>query len=222
MANYDGLSIPAFGAGNHYSEDSPTTANWSIADNGVFDMAVTTATADNVLSVTHTASAALTSGYDQTIYVALNITSTTTGNNATQRHAFATDITIAGAHTSWIGGGYIYISGSGTVSSAAIYGLNIHIAECTAADYLVNLWLQRDSTSTSGLDAYILFSGHPAGQSTDALFYCQGTKPTYFLQAAASGGFIDTTTTFGTAPAATGALACQIGSTTYYIKLQAS
>lgn len=222
MANYEGLALPAFGAGYHYA-DGGTTANWSISDGGGLDMAVTTATADNVLQVTHTASAALTSGYDQSVYVALNISSTTSGNNATQRHAFATDILITGTHASWIGGGYVYIYGSSaTVSSGAIYGLNLHIAECGAADYLVNLWLQRDSTSTSGLDAYILFSGHPAGQSTAALFYVQGTKPTYFLQAAASGGFIDTTTSFGTAPAATGALKVLIGSTAHYIKLQAS
>lgn len=186
---------------------------------GMFDIvaANSAAVADNVLSLSYATSGALASGYDQGVYVALNISGTSTGGNATQRHAFATDISIAGAHTTWIGGGYIYIAGTGT--GAFIYGLNIHIGECGTADYLVNLWLQRDSTNTSSLDAYILMSGHPATQSTDTVMYMQGTAPTYFLQlpSANANGFW--TTNNPGAFTASRCIAVRAGSTTYWIPL---
>ena len=183
---YDGLSVPMYGAFNRYLEDQ--TACWSVADTGAFDitLANATTTADNAMSVTVNSSGALASGYQQGYYCALNISSTTTGGNATQFNAFATDISISGSHTSWIGGGYIYIAEgtTPTLTSAAVYGFCLDLQSFTSApDYFVNLWLQRSNTQPGALDAYILFSGQ-TGASVKTAFYFQGstTSPSYFLE----------------------------------------
>jgi hypothetical protein len=221
---FEGLGVPIYGPYYRYKEDQTETLY--VEDTGVTNMAVTTASADNVLAITHTASAAITSGYDQSIYVALNISSTSTGGNATQRHAFAADITINGTHASFIGGGYIYIAkGTATLTSAAVYGLCLDIQELGAVDYLTNLWLQRSSSSTqTGIDSFILFSDQGASGKATTLFYVQGvTFPSYLFQFASntSNGFFSTTAA-GVAPASTGSLKIYAGTTTHYIKLQAS
>ncbi len=225
MGTYEGLSVPIFG--EFYRYNASQTQTLFVEDTGVTNLSVTPGAMDNVFAITHTANYAGSSGYDQSIYVALNISGTTTGAGATQRHAFATDITINGTHASYIGGGYIYIAeGTATLTSGFVYGFNIDIQELGQCDYLVNLWLQRSgSSTTSGLDAYILFSDQGTSGKARTMFYMQGiTFPNYFLQIAAdtTNGFFDTSTSFGTSPPVTGALKIMAGTTTHYIPLHAS
>ena len=221
----EGLSVPIYGEYYRYTAAQGQTLY--VEDTGVTNLTVTPGAMDNVFAITHTANYAGTSGYDQSIYVALNISSTTSGGAATQRHAFATDITINGTHASMIGGGYIYIGeGTATLTSALVYGLCIDIQELGQTDYLMNLWLQRSSSSTNNtsVDAFILFSDQGAQGHARTLFYMQGvTFPNYFLQIAsnASNGFYNTTAV-GTAPASTGSIKLMAGTTTKYIKLQDS
>ena len=190
---------------------------------GSFDLVNTntSATADNVIDVKYTTSGSLASGYDQGVYVALNLSGTTSGGTATQRHSFATDISISGTHASWIGGGYVYISGSGTLTSGVVYGLNLDIQELGQCDYIANLFLQRSSTSTAAttVDAYILCAGQGTASSAATIMYVQGKAPTYFLQMAAdtANGFLDLS-----APASMTADRClkvRLGTTNYNIPM---
>jgi hypothetical protein len=151
-----------------------------------FDRTNTSATADNAVAVTLTTSGELASGYDQGVYVALNISGTTTGGNATQRNAFAADISIAGSHASWIGGAYYYIAGSSspTLSSAYVYGVKIDFDRTltTACDYSCNLSLSRSSSKAAGVDCFIELELNSSAAVTTSVVNMQGqTRPSYFV-----------------------------------------
>jgi hypothetical protein len=159
------------------------------------------------------------------VYVNLTISGTTSGQNATQRNAFAADISIAGTQASWIGGAYYYISGSGTLTATTVYGVSVDMQELGVCDYRCNLWLQNSaSTAATGVGAYILFSGQGTyGGIVDAMFYVQGIGfPLYFLQTAdsAAKGMLDTTARDSANSLSN--LVCKIGATTMYIPMIAA
>lgn len=204
-----------------------TTTVW---DNGAIDLSLanTTTTADNALAVTVSPSGAISSGYDQGVYVAMSISGTTTGGNAAQRNAFAADITIAGSHASWIGGAYYYIaaSASPTLTSAYVYGVKIDFdsSMTTACDYSANLSLSRSSSkAATSADCFIELELNSSAAVTTSVVNMQGTnRPTYFLtfSHADEGGFFSTKTMVLNSNAAQGALAVRIGaSAVWYVPI---
>jgi hypothetical protein len=161
-----------------------------------------------------------------------NVTAGGSKGTGAQFNAFAADIVLDGtpdsATSPYYGGGYIYISKSGTWTgtSAIVYGFCLDMQETGTVDYRANLWLQNTaSIAATSVDTYILFSGQGAeGGKTASMMYYQGIyKPTYFLHLAdstVSGMFSDSAVSGASGSSA--GLHVRVGDATMQIALYAA
>lgn len=225
MANYQGLALPAFGAGYHYAEATPTTENWYIEDDGVLNITHTALGADNAIALTITdGSTAFTSGYLQGYYVSLTTSSAasyTTGSS--QINAIAVDMFLGGTIGCEAEGMYIYIAAgsSPSMASANISGITVYIdALGTEAAYVQDLFLHyANATAPIMLGSYILMKGEGTKAPGTALGF-MGQFPTYFVRTIASQtGMVQSITCGGTQDKV---LVCNLNGSTYWIPLYAA
>jgi len=152
---------------------------------GAVDIALGTiagSAADDAFSLTVTDSSTFSSGYANMFHLVASNTGAKTGGSAvSQWNGLAADLTVG--ETANVNGGYIYIGKSGTpdLSSQAVTGWNVHLAEVGATDYLTNLWLQRETTTKGGLDAFILMSLQGSGVAKTGIYFQGIALPDTFL-----------------------------------------
>ncbi len=182
----------------------------------------------NAVEITDNDATTMASGYAHGIHVTLNKSGTTSGGaSVTQVNGVGVDYTISGGNATGFYALYAYMakSGSPTLTTSAIFGANLEVAEMGACDYLGGLWLNKYNTTLgSGIDAFILMSDQGSGVTTTC-FYVQGIAlPTYFLQAASanSNQFISTSATALNGITTSHKLAIRLGSTTCYIPVVTS
>ncbi len=219
----EGLGVPIFGEFYRYSADG--TQNLYVEDDGVwnFTHTSTNTAGENVVALTLTDSATITSGYSQGFYVNHTTSGSYTGGGA-QINSIAVDLTLGGTIACEAEGLYIYVAQTGTptLTSANINGANIYIADLgsqPAARSALQLHIA-DGNEATGQDAFIVMRLEGASGATTNMFEKAGTatNPTNFLKSnaannmVASGDFITSATSYY-------GLKCLIAGTTYYIPL---
>ena len=178
---YKGLAVPLFGNSTIQQPsagDTPLTIQ-SVADN----------TAGNILSVNHTSTSAITTGYTQCFYANMNIDGGATSGRDTQLHPFAADITIDGTMSAQVGGCYIYIaegSTGATLTSSTVFGYTVYFAATgSAPDYRAGFWAQSAEVAAykgAVMDAAFFCDNSGALGCWEAVIGVQGiTSPAYFL-----------------------------------------
>jgi len=224
----EGLSVPLYGGFTSY-QASGTTASSAylvVNDDGTHDFTWADEGADNFISVTLTDATTITSGYIQSFYTSVTTSGAySTGN--TQINAFAVDLFLGGTVGCEAEGMYIYVAGSGspTLTSANISGLNIYIADLGAAapgnKCALQLHMADDGVAT-GMDAFIVCRLEGATGATAGFVQFAGTAtlPEFFLvtNSGAGGKMLRA---YSPSDAATAALACNINGTVYNIPMVA-
>jgi len=217
----EGLSVPIYGAYYRYSADQ--TQALYVADNGASDLSFTSVGADNLFSITHSDTSTVATGYLQNFYASLTAAGTyTTGN--TQISPFATDLTLSGTISCEAQGMYIYVAGSGTLTSANISGLNVYLDDFggslgggSKSGIQIHI---ADGNTATGQNAFITMRLEGASGAATCMFEKSGTatNPTYFLRTNATDGMI-TAGNFGTDGASTYGLAVYVAGAARYIPL---
>jgi len=223
--SYNGLGVPLYGNSTMQQQaagDQPLTIQ-SVADN----------TACNLLSVNHTSTSAITTGYTQCFYSNMNIDGGATGGRNIQLHPFAADITIDGAMSAQVGGCYIYITEGATgvtyATPSTVFGYAVYFAATgSAPDYRAGFWAQSAEVAAyqgSTIDAAFFCDNSDALGCWGAVIGVQGvTSPAYFLHMDTAPGedqMISTGIRANIAAAGTW-MRVKIQSTEYWIALHAS
>jgi len=194
-----------------------------IEEDGVTNWAVSQPGADNVLALTITDSTTVTSGYLQGYYTSLTTGGAYSTAN-TQINAFAVDLLLGGTVACEAEGMYVYVakSGSPTLTSSNINGINVYIDD-----------LGSSPSVRSAIQLHIADGN--AGSTADGFIYCRieggsgavtnliekggtATNPTYFLKTNATDGMInagDVTSSGATAQS----LVCLVGGAIRHIPL---
>jgi len=141
----------------------------------------------NAWECTVTDACTTSSGYAYGIHVTANNTGAKSGGcSNTQFNPIGVDFTLTAGGSAGFYALYAYImkSGSPTLSSAAVAGVNVELTELGAIDYYAGLWVNKyNTTKATGPDAFCLFSNQGSGV-TRTCFYVQGDKPDYLIQTA--------------------------------------
>lgn len=223
MGTYEGIGLPAYGEFYRYSASG--TQNLFVEDDGVwnFTHTSTNTAGENIIALTLTDSATITSGYSQGFYVNHTTSGSYTGGGA-QINSIAVDLTLGGTIACEAEGLYIYVAQTGTptLTSANINGANIYIADLgsqPAARSALQLHIA-DGNEASGQDAFIVMRLEGASGATTNMFEKAGTatNPTNFLKTNAANNMVFAGD-FGTDGASTYGLRCLVAGTTYYIPL---
>jgi len=222
MATYDGLSVPLYGDYSQYT--SSQTAYLAVGTSGQQDFTFTSVGADNLIAVTVTDSNTVTSGYLQSFYTSFTTSgSYTTGS--TQINAFAVDLLLGGTIGCEAEGMYVYVakSGSPTVTSGNINGINVYIDDLGgSASTRSALQLHiADGNAATGADAFILCRIEGSSGAVTNLIQKAGTatNPTNFLATNATDNMLSAGDYLGGTPASAYGMKVLVGATTYYIPL---
>lgn len=191
MGTYKGLSVPMFGEYYRYSADQ--TQCEYVSDTGARDLTFTSAGADNLLSIVHTDSNTLATGYLQNFYGSLTGAGTyTTGNS--QLSVFAADLILTGTVSCEAQGMYVYVNGSGTLTSGNVTGINVYIDDLggTVSSKTCMTLHFADGNAAAGQNAFICMRLEGGSGACNAMFQKAGTatNPTYFLTTNATNGMI--------------------------------
>jgi len=178
--------------------------------------------ADNLFSITVTDASTVTSGYLQSFYTSFT-TSGSYSTGSTQINAYAVDLLLGGTVACEAEGMYIYVgpSGTPTLTSANINGLNIYMDELGAAPSVLScLQLHKGNTTQgSSVDSFIymrLEGLAPAGSMIEK--GGTATNPEYFLISNAADGMI---VAYSASDAASKALRVKLAGTVYNIPMVA-
>ncbi len=221
MGTMEGLSTPLFGAFKHY--DTSQTEVWSVDNGGMFNFAITSPGADNLLEVVVTDSTTTASGYLQPVYSKITTSGSWTTGNA-QLNAFAADLFLGGTVGCEAHGLAVYItkSGSPTLTSAQPAGVQVYIDDLgSSPSSRAALRLHiADGNAASTNDAFIIMRIEGSSGAVTNMFEKAGTatNPTYFLKTNATDGMInagDVTASGATAQS----LVCMIGGAIKHIPL---
>ena len=221
---YNGLGVPLFGASTIMQQaagEQPLTIR-SVADN----------TACNLMTVGHTSTSAITTGYTQCFYANINLDGGATSSRNTQVHAFAADITIDGTMSAQVGGCYIYIaegSTGATLTSSTVFGYAVYFAATgSTPHYRIGFWASSAEVAAnkgSVMDAAFFADNSAALGCWESVIGVQGiTSPTYLLHMDTAPGTEDMISTGIRAniAAADVWMRVKIQSTEYWIALHAS
>lgn len=226
----EGLGIPINGGYTAYTSNGTTEYLTTNAD-GTRDFTYANLGADNMVSITTTNTAALTSGYIISYYTSVTATGGASGG---QISAFAADLayggTISGTHE--VSGAYFYMYESSTALAGVpsiISGVTTYLAAFGIAhQYRSGIACYSSETSTynaAALDAAFMVKGVGATGTWGSILGSVGTmQPNYFLHISSAPGTDRLVATGGVANVASAAtwLKVLIQSTTYYIALHAS
>lgn len=205
---------------------SSTYMGLALAANGsgCFDWVLSDLDADNAFGLIITDANTITSGYVQGYYCSLTTSgSYTTGS--TQVNAMAVDLLFGGTVGCEFSGAYFYLaaSGSPTITSANISGVNIYIDDVGGTPgnkCALQLHMADDGVAT-GMDAFIVCRIEGSGATANFVqFAGTATLPTYFISTN-SGAGAKMLRAYSPSDAATLALACYINGTVYNIPMVA-
>jgi hypothetical protein len=211
------------------SSSSSTYMGLALAANssGCFDWVISDLDADNAFGLVITDANTVTSGYIQGYYVSMTSSGAySTGN--TQLNAIAVDMFLGGTVACEAEGIYVYIAGSGTptLTSSNINGINIYIDDLGANGNRVSgIQLHWADDTTGAGTAAIYFRMEGSAPALNAFIEKGGTAakdPTYFLAAnsevASTAGWIRAYTP---STASAYSLMCYINGTVYRIPIVA-
>jgi len=221
MGTFEGLGVPRFGAYYRYSEDQ--TENLYVEDDGVHNFTFTDQGGENCIAVTLSDSTTVTSGYSQAFYVNHSISGNWSTGNA-QVNSFAVDLAYTGTIGCELEGFYVYIGGSGTVSSANISGMVAYIADL-GGNPSTKCGLQlhmADGNTATGQDAFIVMRVEGSSGRTTNMFQKSGTSsinPDNFLATNCTTGMLTAGDYLGGTPASAYGMRVNVGGTIYYIPL---
>jgi hypothetical protein len=190
--------------------------------NGAFNITHTDPGADNLWSITVTDSSTVTSGYLQSFYTSLTTSGAySTGN--TQINAYAVDLLLGGTVACEAEGMYIYVgaSGSPTLTSSNINGLNIYMDDLgSSPPILSGIQIHKaNSNLGSTTDTFLYLRIEGSGGATSVIEKAgTATNPEYFMISNAVDGMV---VAYTASDSATKALRLKLGGTVYNIPMVA-
>lgn len=206
------FSHQSFNGGPQFGPDTKGAFNMSFTDEG----------ADNHLAITVTDSSTVTSGYIQAFYTSVT-TSGAYSTGSTQINAYAVDLLLGGTVACEAEGMYIYVgpSGTPTLTSANINGLNIYMDELGAApNILAGLQIHKANTTQGSTTDTFIYMRLEGSAPASSMFEKGGTaaNPEYFLISNAVDGMV---VAYSASDSASKALRLKLGGTVYNIPMVA-